>query len=124
MKKIIPCVAFAFLSCHHQPDNTVRDFIPGVYVKQSESEFSKAFDTLRVNVYDAAGNTYLVIQRTGFQVIKDGKLQPKQYRGSKEVAVLDESTHQLQEMQSGRYLTFSPENGTVLAGPAEYKKIP
>jgi hypothetical protein len=109
--------------CHAGTGGTIGDFIPGTYVKQSESEYSKAYDTLRISVYDPAANTYLLLQHTGYQVIKDGRLQPKQYKNNREIAVYDESTHQLQGMNSGRLLVFSPEHGTVLMGSAEFVKL-
>jgi hypothetical protein len=109
--------------CSFSGKRSIRDFIPGVYTRQSESEFSKAYDTLRIGVYDPAANTYVVSQYTGYQLIKDGRLQPKLYKNEREIAVYDETTHQLQELNSGRLLVFSPENGTVLAASAEYQKI-
>jgi hypothetical protein len=39
------------------------------------------------------------------------------------MAVYDESTHQLQDMKSGKLLVFSPDKNTVLVGSAEYVKI-
>ena len=114
---------FALAACHSAAPVNVRELIPGVYVKQSESEFSKAYDTLRISVYDEIGNTYLVLQHTGYQLIQNGRLQPKQYKSDKEVAVYDEGTHQLQGMNSGRLLLFSPEHGTLLVGSAQYEKI-
>jgi len=123
MRKIYVVVGLVAAACRHPAPVTIREYIPGAYVKQSESDYSKAYDTLRISVYDEVGNTYLVAQRTGYQLIQNGRLQPKQYKSDKEVAVYDEGTNQLQGMNSGRLFIFSPEHGTLLAGPAQYTKI-
>ncbi len=123
MKTLLFFFGCGLVACHLPGKGSLRDFIPGIYTRQSESEYSKAYDTLRISVYDETGNTYLVLDHTGYQLIKEGRLQPKLYKNEREIAVYDETTHQLQELNSGRWLVFSPENGTVLAGSAEYKKI-
>jgi hypothetical protein len=117
------CACWLLVACKAHVAYSVRNSFPGVYVKQSESDYSKAYDTLRISVYDETGNTYLILQHTGYQLIKDGKLQPKLYKSGKEIAVYDETTHLLQGMDSGKLLVFSPENQTLLVGSSEYKKI-
>jgi len=123
MKRLAFFVIIGIGACHGSSSGSIRDFIPGAYVKLSESEYSKAYDTLRISVYDGPGNTYLMLQHTGFQLIKEGRLQPKQYKTDKEVAVYDETTHQLQGMTSGRLLVFSPTTQTLLMGTTEYQKL-
>jgi hypothetical protein len=122
MKKIYVALAVIMLGCKESAD-TVKDFISGTYVRFAAGEYSKAWDTLRVDAYDLTLGTYVIEQCVGFQRMVDGKLQPREYLRKKTTAVMDEQTHQLQDRKTGKYYTFSPERGTLLAGSAEYVKI-
>jgi hypothetical protein len=122
MRKLSGMVCWILAACGNSAD-AVKDFIPGTYVKFSQSEYSKAWDTLRISMYDATQETYGIRQHTGYQRIVKGKLQPKAYKSSKAVTVYDPSTHQLQDLKTGKWYTFSQDNGTLVAGSAEYTKI-
>ncbi len=97
--------------------------ISGTYLRQAESEFSKAMDTLVITPYDAKAGTFIIIQRTGFHRIKEGKLQPKENMQERMITVWDEETHQLQELKKGKLYTFPATGRELLAGTAKYLKI-
>lgn len=97
--------------------------ISGSYMRQSESEYSKAMDTLIVTPYDAKAGTFIIMRRTGFHRIKDGKLQPKENKQERMITVWDEETHQLQELKEGKLYTFPANGSELLAGTAKYLKI-
>lgn len=97
--------------------------ISGSYVRQAESEYSKAMDTLIITPYDANAGTFIILRRTGFHRIKDGKLQPQEKKQERMVSVWDEDTHQLQELKEGKLYTFPAGGRELLAGTAKYKKI-
>jgi hypothetical protein len=97
--------------------------ISGTYVRQAEGEFSKAMDTLIITPYDLKAGTFIIIQRTGFHRIKDGKLQPKENMQERMITVWDEETHQLQELKKGKLYTFPATGRELLAGTAKYLKI-
>ena len=122
MKKLWIGVIMTDMSCGGSADN-IKDFIPGTYARVAIGEYSKAWDTIYINHYDPSQGTYVIEQRTAFQRIKEGKLQPREFARRKQIAVIDEQTHQLQDPKTGKYYTFSPERESVLAGSAEYKKI-
>lgn len=113
-------IALLFIGCAGQ-DPASTD-ISGAYVRFAEGDFSKSWDTLIIGSYDAKGGTYIVQQRTGFQRIREGKLQPKEYDKKKAVLVYDASTRQLQDIKTGLLYSFAAEN-KLLAGHAEYLKI-
>jgi len=122
MKRLCFGLMVALVSCGDAAD-TVKDYISGTYVRFAAGEYSKAWDTLFIEAYAPSQGTYVVEQHTGFQRVVAGKLQPKEYQRRRSTAVLDAPTHQLQDRKSGKYYTFSPERGTVLAGSAVYFKI-
>ena len=97
--------------------------ISGTYVHQAESEYSKAMDTLIVTPYDAKAGTFIILRRTGYNRIKNGKLQPKETKQERMITVWDEETHQLQEVKEGKLYTFPSTGKQLLVGTAEYRKI-
>ncbi len=97
--------------------------ISGTYVRQAESEYSKALDTLIVTPYDAKAGTFIILRRTSFNRIKDGKLQPKENKHERMITVWDEETHQLQELKEGKLYTFSYSGRQLLTGTSKYLKI-
>lgn len=102
---------------------SVQDFIVGTYVREAESKYSKAFDTIRIQVYDESNKSYQVQNSTGYHRIKEGKLQPKQFKFKEMVMLYNESTRQLEDNRSAKQFSFSPEKNTLLFGSAEYQKI-
>ncbi|MFB9843938.1 hypothetical protein [Mucilaginibacter ginsenosidivorans] len=101
----------------------VRDFIPGTYVNQAQSAYSIASDTLLLIPDEHAGNLYQVVRGTGFQRIRDGKLQPKEYKVKTFSGVWDEAKQILQITQDGSILVFQPDAQTLTVGTAVYHKL-
>jgi hypothetical protein len=101
----------------------VRESMPGLYTRQSESEFSKAIDTLTITANDAKAGTYLIIRKTAFNRIVEGKMQPPEYKTEKMLAVYNEKSQQLQDMKTGRLFSFNVEKKELLFGTEAYKKI-
>ena len=126
MKKINRVLFLVFLlgSCeaNDQLNHTLKT-ISGTYVRQAASDYSKAMDTLIVTPYDPKAGTYIILRKTGFNRIADGKLQPKENKQYRMVTVWDEETHQLQEMKEGKIYTFPTDGSELLAGTARYNKI-
>jgi hypothetical protein len=101
----------------------VKSTISGTYVRQAESEYSKAMDTLIVTPYDVKAGTFIIIRRTGFHRIINGKIQPREHKQERMITVWDEETHQLQELKEGKLFTFPATGTELLAGTAKYLKI-
>lgn len=114
--------SLAFVACNGSAE-TIKSFIPGKYVKFSDGEYSKAWDTLLFSVYNENARTYSINRRLGFQRIRNGKLQPKEYATETSVVVFHPTTFQLQNPNTGKLYTFLPNEGAVLAGSALYRKI-
>jgi len=123
MKLVLLLFACGLAACNLFGKGSIQEFIPGAYVRQSTSDVSKVYDTLRISVDNEAANTWMIQESTGYQLIKEGRLQPKQYKKDKQVAVFDETTQQLQKLGSGELLVFFPENATLVAGSAQYQKL-
>ena len=110
--------------CNQQlKSNDIKDSIPGVYIYAGGTEFSKGTDTLNISLYDEKAGTYIILRKTGFTRIVEGKLQPKEYKTETMIATYDENKRQLQEMKTGRLLSFTDEKKEILFGTEVYQKI-
>jgi hypothetical protein len=116
-------VAAVISSCSGPAADNVRAFIPGIYIKEINDEFSKGMDTLVFEVMDETGGVYSIKRRTGYQQTIDGKQLSPQYETESWTAVYDEKTHQLMEQRKGRVFTFLPDQDKLSMGSSEYRKI-
>lgn len=110
-------------SCSNPVADKVRDFIPGMYIKEINDEFSKGMDTLVFEVMDETGGVYSIKRRTGYQQTIDGRVLSPQHKEETWTAVYDEKTYQLMEQQKGRVFTFLPDQDKLSMGSSEYRKI-
>ncbi len=126
MKKHILILAMAVMglaACHSENDSSVKDFIPGIYVNQARSDYSIANDTLVIEAGKNTENIFLLTRKTGYRRITDGKLQPLQHQVKHCSGEWDEQKQILQIMQTGNFLLFYPDKGSLLNGNSEYWKL-
>lgn len=110
-------------SCSNLAADKVRAFIPGMYIKEINDEFSKGMDTLVFEVVDETGGVYSIKREMGYQQTIDGRELSPQHKEESWTAIYDETTHQLMEQQKGKVFTFLPDQGKLSMGSSEYKKI-
>lgn len=127
MKALFLSVVLAtiVLSCNSSASKsaTIRDFIPGKYVRHITHEMGEEWDTLTVFHSSEIGNDYLIERGWSYQRIKDGVKQPIEYKNEQRKAIYDEDKMVLTETKSGRVLSFAPEKNILLSGTNEYKKL-
>ncbi len=80
-----------------------------------------AYDTLIIQC--AAGNNYLIVNRTSYQRIRDNKLLPEQFDEANLKAVYDERSENLYEQRLGKTFSFDPANSKLYEGGSEYNKV-
>lgn len=106
---------------HHDTTATIKDFIPGTYVKEIKNEYAIACDTLFIRCI--SGNNFLIVNHTAFQSIRNERLLPVRYTESKMKALYDEASQNLNEQRLGRAFSFDPVNNRLFAGAHPYYKI-
>jgi len=122
MKTIIWSVCAVLIAFFSACDrDQVRSFIPGTYVNQAGSEFSKASDTLVIEAGNH--NRYLIQRKTGFNRIRDGKTGKREYETEVWTAMYDEQSRILKETRRGKELVFDPSAGTLRITSRVYRKI-
>ena len=115
-KKLI-VILVMLAGCNQKPGSG----FTGIYTRQSESEFSTAFDTLILFGYNKEEGTCLVRRKTGFIRKLNGIPQPREFKSENLITVPDEDMKTLEDKKTGRLISFR--NGELLFGTAVYKKI-
>jgi len=112
------CLGFALAGCS---SDKVRDFMPGTYVNEAGGEFSVASDTLKVELVE--GNNYRVLRRTGYNLIRDGRVGKREFGAEVWSCAYSPDTKILTELKKGKMISFYPDSGILKVGRRIYKKI-
>jgi hypothetical protein len=114
---------FFFAACSAPEEDTVRDFIPGTYVRFFDHELRREYDTLRIEAISERGNNYRLLKSMSFQQKLDGQAMPWRRKEEEWAAIWDEKTKVLHETRKGKVISFAPEKGLLFVGTTQYKKI-
>lgn len=102
---------------------SVKDFIPGTYVKLAQSQFSIAYDTLLISQVKNGGDAYLVTRKTGYRRLGKHKVFPVQHQVKRWTGIWDEKGLCLHVLQSGNVLLFQPDQNDLLNKGIRYRKL-
>lgn len=108
-------------SCGLNQPGSVKDFIPGIYVRSFQGEFSKGKDTLTIEEF--SGSTYIIIHKEVYQRIDEGKVRAPERKIEQLTAVYDEKDELLKETKKGLIISFNPPRKILLVGNSLYEKI-
>ncbi|WP_394772269.1 hypothetical protein [Mucilaginibacter sp.] len=111
---------FAIIGCK---SNSQKKSLSGTFTKQSKSEYSTASDTLIITPSTQSNNSYEIERRTGFQKIRNGELQAKEYKTEKWQSSWSEDKQVLSETEYGRQITPSIDGNSVTLKNTLYQKI-
>jgi hypothetical protein len=117
---LILLVATLLTACNA---DKLRGFIPGTYVDSASSEYSIAYDTLISEQAERESNNYILHRKTGFRRIRNGKPGKDEFETEEWVGVYDPNTGVLNEISTGKTITFYPETNRLRVVKREYQKI-
>ena len=112
-----------FLSCKQQVPVEAPPFLPGMYVNQSENEFSRITDTLIIQKMSLGGSGYQVTRKSAFQRIRQGKKMEVEYQMVQWQAGYDASHSVLLSQGNAPEIRYSTETNKVYKGEWEYEKV-
>ncbi len=121
--KVAAIAAFIFAGCKNFSAEKITDFIPGVYVKHIQGEYSEGYDTLQISKVIDDADSYTVIRNTTYQRMINGKIKPPEHKTEKWFTLYDEKSKVLVEQKKGKILSFIPEKNQLLVGSSAYEKI-
>jgi hypothetical protein len=123
MKQLFLITGLAIILAACQNNNSTGDFIPGTYVNQAQSEFSVANDTLVITKAANTNYIYLIMRKTGYRRIGDGKLYPLKHQVKHLTGNWDPVKQVMQLMQNETTLIFQPDQNKLFIGSNTYWKL-
>jgi hypothetical protein len=101
----------------------VKAAIPGTYIRASQHEYGKEFDTLVVSQQNEAANEFKVNRRWRYERVLDGKAIEPEYKNTTTTVVYDVAAKQLKEAETGDTYSFDPATKSLFAGTTKYEKL-
>jgi hypothetical protein len=98
----------------------VRNFIPGVYTRRINHEFSKGIDWL--TIAHKSGNVYTIEKRSEIVRIRNGKALPARYDTVLWTGIYHEEDQVIYEQQKGKVISFAPGENKLSVGGIDYRK--
>ena len=110
-------IALLFGACNQRK---TEGFLPGIYVNAAKGEFSQADDTL--DIRPSEGSNFIINRRTGFNLIREGKIGKREYEREVWETIYDKSSGILTETRKGKVITIFPDSGFIKVGRRKYIK--
>lgn len=109
------------MSCNRISNDRVVDFIPGVYERRINNEYSKGSDQLIVT--QQQGNVYTIEKRSAIVRIQDGVKLPVKYDTAIWTGIYDSKDQVIYEQRKGKVISFKPKENKLLVGASVYRKV-
>jgi len=118
--RVLGCMAVMLMlaSCGRSSDTS----IAGTYVSQESGEYSISKDTLLI-LPSGGDENYRVIRRSGFQKIREGKLQPEEVKVLEYTGRYDADLALLEIDGEDKRIRFFAGGKSLLLVKREYKKV-
>ncbi|MGN6212062.1 hypothetical protein [Parafilimonas sp.] len=121
MKKIIVCL-FLLSGCALS-DGNIKDFIPGMYVKEFQQQYASGNDTLVITIVDETTNSYNIERHLSYIPVHDGKVLNRQNETTTWYGIYSKNNKQMIVQPNGKIISFSPEKNCLYIGNSTYKKV-
>lgn len=125
MKRLLICLSFLTLiaACNELREDSVKEFIPGSYIRFSQHEYGKEYDTLVITIQSKAANDYKIQRKWKYERVLDGVAQEPEFKQEITTALYDNRQHLLNENETGNTISFDPNENVLFIGTTKYKKL-
>ena len=93
---------------------------PGTYVRSSEHEFGKEYDTLVITEFM---DQYKIIRKWRYERVLDGVVQQPVYKVKVTTAYYEDKYRLLHENETGKRISIDKGEGILIVGATKFKKI-
>ena len=115
--------AFVLFGCSSSESDAINKFIPGIYIRNAETEFGKAYDTLVITLQNKSAKEYKIQRKWRYDRVLDGKPLPPEYKVSETSGLYDGEKKVLQETETLEFFTFDVEKKMLFNGANKFTKI-
>ncbi len=116
-------VLFLLASCSSSESDAIKEFIPGTYIRFSQHEFGKEYDTLVISLQNESASHYQILRKWRYERVLDGKSIEPEYKQENSSAIYNPETKVLQETKTLELFTFDPEKKLLFNGTNQFTKI-
>jgi hypothetical protein len=117
-------IAFMLYSCGLiKSKDQVQAFIPGTYIRFSEHEFGKEYDTLIITLQNSSADEYKILRKWKYERVLDGARLEPEYKRTNTSAVYISKYKLLQETETGDNYSFDLSAKCLFNGPIKYQKL-
>lgn len=108
------------MSCNSVKKDEVQAYAPGTYVRLSEHEFGKEYDTL---VISELKDEFQITRKWKYERVLDGVKQEPEYKQEVTTASYDIERNLLHENETGNTISLDAKNAVLFIGPTKYQKL-
>lgn len=108
------------MSCNGLEKDEVKAYIPGIYIRLSEHEFGKEYDTL---VVSELKDEFQITRKWKYERVLDGVKQEPEYKQEITTASYDNERKLLHEKETGNTMSLDAKEAVLFIGPTKYKKL-
>jgi len=108
------------IACNGSGKDEMKASIPGTYVRYSEHEFGKEYDTL---VISEKNDQFQILRKWRYERVLDSVKQEPEYKQQVTTASYDSEHRILNENESGNVISLDPKDKTVSVGPTKYNRL-
>lgn len=121
---IVVAVTFA-CSCTEifSKQDTLKDAIPGSYVRSSSHEYGIEHDTLVITLQNESADEYKILRKWKYQRVLDGKQMEPTYEQQVTTAIFNADRKLLEESDLGNHYSFDVEKKLLFKGSTKYVKL-
>jgi hypothetical protein len=123
MKYMMIFVSILFAACNSITKDEVKEFIPGTYIRSSQNEFGKEYDTLVLSLQSKSANEYKIQRRWRYDRVLDGKPTEPEYKITETSGLYDGEKKTLQETETLEFFTFDADKKLLFNGANKFIKI-
>lgn len=110
-------------SCRESKRDSVREFIPGTYIRYSEHEFGHEYDTLVITLLNESVGKYSILRKWKYERVLDGKWLEPEYKRTETSGLFNPRQKLLQDTETGAIYSFDVKEGVAFNGPVKYQKL-
>lgn len=116
-------VLLVLKGCSFPESDAIKEFIPGTYIRSSQNEFGKAYDTLEISLQNKSASQYQVFRKWRYDRVLDGKPIKPEYKQGKSSGIYNPEKNVLQETETLELFTFDVERKLLFNGTNQFTKI-
>lgn len=127
MKKLCLILMLLTMFCmgcdSNRGSDEVLNFIPGTYIRESQGEFGKSYDTVAITLQNKAVNQFKIVRRWRYDRVLDGKALEPEYKITETSGIYDDKKNVLQESETLDKFTFDTKKNLLFDGTNQFIKI-